>query len=311
MLKAIDLCAGTGAFSYALEKTKKVEIVLANDLEPNSKKIYDNNFNHNLVFGDLMDIKNNEIPNHDILTAGFPCQSFSLSGKKQGFKDDRSFVFFKIIEIMELRKPKVVIFENVKNLVSHDNGKTFETVLKKIKDASYFVKYKVLDTAEITGIPQHRERIFIVCFRDKKICDKFNLDFKQIKKNSINDFLEKKVDDKYYYKDHLSVYNLCKKSIIKKNTIYQYRRTFVRENKSNECPTLTKNMGSGGHNVPLLLDDKGIRKLTPRECFNLQGFPQSYKFPLKMSDSALYQLAGNAVTVSTVQLIIDRIISLF
>jgi DNA (cytosine-5)-methyltransferase 1 len=102
---------------------------------------------------------------------------------------------------------------------------------------------------------------------------------------------------------------LVKKDVVKQNTIYQYRRVYVRENKSNECPTLTANMGTGGHNVPLVLDNKGIRKLTPRECFNFQGFPESYTLP-KLSDASLYKLAGNAVSVPVVKLIADRLLGL-
>ena len=139
--------------------------------------------------------------------------------------------------------------------------------------------------------------------------DKFTLEFPTIEKKSISSLLENSVNDKYYYTDKSSTWNLIKNSVIKKDTIYQYRRVYVRENKSNECPTLTANMGTGGHNVPLILDDKGIRKLTPRECFNFQGFPESYKLP-NISDCNLYKLVGNAVSVPVVELIANRLIKL-
>ena len=125
----------------------------------------------------------------------------------------------------------------------------------------------------------------------------------------ICDMLEENVDDKYYYSDRFKVFDEIKKSVVKnisENVLYQYRRYYVRENKSNCCPTLTANMGSGGHNVPLLLDNKGIRKLTPRECFNLQGFLVDYKLP-DVCDSALYKLAGNAVSVPVVNLIVNKL----
>ena len=121
--------------------------------------------------------------------------------------------------------------------------------------------------------------------------------------------LQETVPEKYYYTEASSTWPLVSASITKQNTIYQYRRVYVRENKSNECPTLTANMGGGGHNVPLILDKKGIRKLTPRECFNFQGFPQSYKLPT-ISDTHLYKLAGNAVSVPVVKLIANRLIPL-
>ena len=125
---------------------------------------------------------------------------------------------------------------------------------------------------------EYRERIYIVCVKSKKVFDKFSLDFPKIEKKPISNFLESSVPDKYYYTDKSTTWTLVKNNVVKKNTIYQYRRVYVRENKSSECPTLTANMG-GGHNVPIILDDKGIRKLTPRECFNFQGFPSSYKLP--------------------------------
>ena len=132
----------------------------------------------------------------------------------------------------------------------------------------------------------------------------------QIEKKEITDLLELNIQDKYYYTDKSKIWDLLSKSVTKLNCVYQYRRVYVRENKSNVCPTLTANMGSGGHNVPIILDNKGIRKLTPKECFNFQGFPSSYKLP-SLSDSNLYKLAGNSVSVPVVKLIADRIINLF
>ena len=128
----------------------------------------------------------------------------------------------------------------------------------------------------------------------------------------VTQFLEKDIPEKYYYNDSTIIYDELKKSVTKNiltNTIYQYRRYYVRENKNNVCPTLTANMGSGGHNVPIILDDKGIRKLTPRECFNLQGFPVDYKLP-EISTSKLYSLAGNAVSIPVVKLIANKIMEL-
>lgn len=308
-LKSVDLFAGTGAFTFALTCTDKIKCVFANDMDSSSKHIYDKNFNHKLTLDDLHNIKLKDIPPHDILTAGFPCQPFSIAGKRKGFTDERSNVFNKIIKILQHHKPKCAILENVKNLLSHDNGRTFQIIVDKLTDAGYYICHKILDTSKITGIPHHRERIYIVCFRSKEIHEKFNLDFETKPKNSISTYLETSVNDKYYYTDKSSTWNLVKTNVVKKNTFYQYRRVYVRENKSGECPTLTANMGTGGHNVPLLLDSKGVRKLTPRECFNLQGFPPDYVLP-DISDSKLYKLAGNAVSVPVVKLIADRIISL-
>ena len=308
-LKMIDLFAGTGAFTLAFQSTNAVNVVYGNDMIEHSKKIYDENFNHKLTLKDLNEVNVEDIPSHDILTGGFPCQPFSIAGLQEGFKDERSNVFWKILSIIDHHQPKCVILENVKNLVSHDETKTFNTIKSNLEQRGYNICYKVLNTADITGIPQHRERIYIVCIKSKKVFDKFSLDFPKIKKKKISEFLENDIPTKYYYTDKSSTWNLVKESVVNKDTIYQYRRVYVRENKSSECPTLTANMGGGGHNVPLVLDSKGIRKLTPRECFNFQGFPLSYKLP-NLSDSNLYKLAGNAVSVPVVTLIANRIITL-
>jgi DNA (cytosine-5)-methyltransferase 1 len=305
-LKMIDLFAGTGAFSLAFQP---VSIVFGNDMVSQSKLIYDANFNHKLTLKNINDVKVEDIPPHDILTGGFPCQPFSIAGLKEGFKDERSNVFWKLLSILDHHAPKCVVLENVKNLLTHDDRKTFSVIKQNLEDRGYHVCYKVLNTADITGIPHHRERIYIVGLKSKQAFDKFSLDFPKIEKKEISHFLETNVPSKYYYTEKSSTWNLIQTSVTKKNTMYQYRRVYVRENKSNECPTLTANMGTGGHNVPLLLDDTGIRKLTPRECFNLQGFPSSYKLP-SISDSSLYKLAGNAVSLPVVQLIANRLIPL-
>jgi len=312
-IKFIDLFAGTGAFSLVLGKNNKFKCVFSNDMMQCSKQIYELNYpDHNFTLQDLNDIKVEDIPHHNLLCGGFPCQPFSIAGDKKGFNDNRSNVFWKIIEILEKHKPEVIILENVKNLKTHDNGNTYNIIEKKLQDTGYYIKTSILDTCKITTIPQHRERIYIVGFRDKQKYDMFNFDLIEKEKKQICNFLEDNVDDKYYYDERFKVFEQIKKDVnknISENILYQYRRFYVRENKNNCCPTLTANMGSGGHNVPLLLDDKGIRKLTPRECFNLQGFPRDYNLP-NICDSSLYKLAGNAVSVPVVDLIIEKLINI-
>ena len=305
-LRMIDLFAGTGAFSLAFQGTGRAQCVFANDMVPASRDAYNLNHTHALTLENLHDVKTETIPAHDLLTGGFPCQPFSIAGKQEGFEDKRSNVFWKILEILDRWQPACVVLENVKNLVAHDEGRTFEIITTNLKNRGYHVVTKVLNTAKITGVPQHRERIYIVGIRSKEVFDKFTLDFPAIEKRPVSDFFETAVPAKYYYGETSSTWPLVSANVVKRNTIYQYRRVYVRENKSQECPTLTANMGGGGHNVPIILDDRGIRKLTPRECFRFQGFPDTYKLP-PLSDSHLYKLAGNAVSVPVVRLIADRL----
>ena len=311
MKSFIDLCAGTGAFSIALESSGKYKCVYANDMMKSSQDIYNmNHENGTFNLGDMMDIDVETIPPHDLLCSGFPCQPFSIAGDKKGFDDDRSNVFWKIVEILKHHKPETIILENVKNLTSHDKKNTFKVIKSSLEACGYAIKYKILDTTKISSVPQHRERIYIVGFRDKNAYDAFNFDFESTEKGNIVDFIEDEVPEKYYYTDKLKVFPQVVKDVtkhIKENVIYQYRRYYIRENKSNCCPTLTANMGGGGHNVPIIKDDRGVRKLTPRECFNLQGFPSTYKFP-KLSDSALYKLAGNAVSVPVISLVVSKLV---
>ena len=240
------------------------------------------------------------------------CQPFSIAGKQKGFEDKRSNVFHKIVKILEHHKPRFVILENVKNLKGHDKGNTFKVICEKLTNCGYKIKHQILNTCKVTNIPQNRERIYIVCFKNQEDFDKFDFNFPEVEVQNIQSCLETTIPEKYYYTDRFKVYDTIKKDVVKHvntNTVYQYRRHYTRENKSSVSPTLTANMGGGGHNVPLILDDKGIRKLTPRECFNLQGFPSDFVLP-NLCDSKLYKLAGNAVSVPVIELLSKKIFTL-
>lgn len=301
-LRAIDLFAGTGAMSVALESIG-IEIVYANDFDESASKAYQLNFpDHHFEHKDLHNVDISSIPDHDILCAGFPCQPFSIAGKQQGFEDTRANVFWKILEIITEKKPRVIILENVKNLKSHDKGNTFARICDSLCKM-YHLHNKILDTAKLTGIPHHRERIYIFGFIKKEDYEKFSFDLPIVQPNNISEYLQTNTPaEKYYYNERFVIFDSLRDCTlhVNQNVVYQYRRYYVRQNKSGLCPTLTANMGQGGHNVPLIVDDKGIRKLTPRECFNLQGFPSSYLLP-EISDSKLYKLAGNAITMPIVQ----------
>jgi DNA (cytosine-5)-methyltransferase 1 len=312
-MKFIDLFAGIGGIKIGFEKAG-FQCVFSNDFDENAKITFDFNFSEifetekQMVLGDIQKIPTSKIPDFDILCGGFPCQPFSIAGYKQGFKDEkeRGNLFFDIVRILKAKKPKAFLLENVKNLKTHDKGNTLKVILEKLeKELGYFVKVKVLNTMEYGNLPQNRERIYIVGFLDKKAYDNFSFPEKIKLTKTIHDCLEEKeVDDKYYYNDK-PLYEVLKKEIKKRDTVYQWRRKYVRENKNNVCPTLTANMGMGGHNVPLILNGKGIRKLTPRECANFQGFPKNYKLP-NVADSHLYKQFGNSVSIPVIQRVAEN-----
>lgn len=305
--KTIDLFAGVGGIRLAFEKIG-FETVFANDFEAQCKDTYDLNFNTSkLIVEDIRKIGINDLPEFDFLLGGFPCQAFSIAGYRHGFKDkkDRGNLFFDIARILEARKPKGFLLENVKNLKSHDGGKTFEIILKTLEDLGYYVKTKVLNSMEYGNIPQNRERVYIVGFKNKKHFNRFEFPKPVKLTKKITDMLDRNVPEKYYYNGK-PLFKRLKDSIKHEGRVYQWRRQYVRENKSGVCPTLTANMGTGGHNVPIIKDKKGIRKLTPLECARIQGFPKSYKLP-KLADSALYKQFGNSVSVPVVEAVAKQI----
>ena len=315
------LFSGIGGIELGFIKNG-FEISWANDFDLASSITYQKNFNHPYFLKDVHTLKGSDLSPVDVLVAGFPCQAFSVAGYRKGFNDDRGNLFFEIIRIVnELKKkPKVLFLENVKNFYTHDNGNTFKVVKKTLEDNDYTVFSKVLNTSEHTTIPQNRERTFIVAFNEgpdalekkrNNMSKFFNSIFppKENKKTyPIQKYLENiKVDNKYYYGPDKYMYKELESHMKSKDTVYQWRRLYVRENKSNVCPTLTANMGTGGHNVPLIIDDFGFRKLTPRECLSFQGFPRSFKIPMEVSTGQLYKQAGNSVTVKLIEILAKQI----
>jgi DNA (cytosine-5)-methyltransferase 1 len=301
------LFAGVGGIELGFKQAGFTP-VLANEIDKYAGVTYSLNHSHPLILRDIHELETKEIPRIDVLAGGFPCQAFSVAGYRKGFKDPRGNVFWEIVRILDEKKPSIVFLENVKNLTGHDGGKTFEVVLNALQELGYHVSYKVMNAAQYTKVPQNRERIYIVGFRKKQDYSKFTFP-KELNANlELSDFIdfESKVDDTFYYKDKYMSKEL-EASITRRDTVYQWRRQYVRENKSGLCPTLTANMGTGGHNVPLVLAKHGIRKLTPRECFNLMGFPKSFRLPDGLANSQLYKQAGNAVVVPVVKRIATQI----
>ena len=286
ILRVGGLFSGVGGIELGFLNTNKYEIAWSTDFDKYSARTYKKNFKHMFFEKNINDIKGKELREVDVLVGGFPCQAFSVAGYQKGFEDERGNVFFQIIRLInELpKKPKVLLLENVKNIYTHDKKKTFKIIQESLEKTGYCVFSKVMNTCDYTNIPQNRERTFIICFLEGKhafldLSKPKSTYFQKIfppekigKLLPVSNFLEKhEVNERYYYRQDKYNYKELSKSITKLETFYQWRRVYVRENKSGVCPTLTANMGTGGHNVPLIKDLYGIRKLTPRECFNLQG----------------------------------------
>lgn len=305
-MKAIGLFAGVGGIEIGFRQAG-IETVWANEIDEKAAVTYRLNHGHELAVGDIADIGSESIPQADIVMGGFPCQAFSIAGYRKGFEDERGNTFFQLARVIRDKRPKAILIENVKNLISHDKGNTYQVINSTLEEYGYSLRPMVMNASEYGNIPQNRERIYVVGFLEKKAYERFippNPLPLTKKVSDIVDF-EKKVDDKYYYtEEKCKFYAELESDMTKTDTLYQWRRVYVRENKSNLCPTLTANMGTGGHNVPLVLAKHGIRKLTPEECFRFQGYPQDFKLP-DIAQSHLYKQAGNSVVVPVVRRIAE------
>lgn len=301
---------GVGGIDLGFEQTKKFSTVYINEFDKNAQETIAINFpDVHLDRRDIHEVKANEVPMSDVIVGGFPCQAFSIAGYRKGFEDERGDLFFELLRIIRHHKPKAIFIENVKNMVTHDHGNTFKVIREALTLNGYFIKWKVINAKDYGNVPQNRERIYITGFRDKKAFDNFKFPCKVELSNGLDTVIDFgiKVEEKYYYKKGVQpFYDKLEEVIKSQKSIYQWRRQYVRENKNGVVPTLTANMGTGGHNVPLILSDFGIRKLTPRETFNVQGFPKDFKLPT-ISNGQLYKQAGNSVVVPVIKRIAENI----
>ena len=320
MYKSIDLFAGIGGvrlgFEYAFRKD--IETIFISEIDKKAQETYKANFNDKLnINGDITKIDEKEIPKHDILLAGFPCQAFSLAGFKKGFEDARGTLFFDVVRIAKYHKPKVIFCENVKNLVNHDNGKTFKKITEILENMGYKVYSEIINSKNF-GVPQNRERVYIVAFR--KNIDSSNFIFPRKKDDSkkIIDILEKKeVSPKYYLSD---VYLECLRKHKQRHKLKGNGFGYEIRDKNEIARTLV--CGGIGWERNLIVDEKltnfkpvtnikgkinreFIRKLTPREWARLQGFPDDFK--LTVADTHLYKQLGNTVTVTVIEAIAENI----
>lgn len=310
-----SLFAGIGGFCKAFE-LEDCRIAWANDNDKYVKTTYDKNFNNRFIFKDIknLSVAGDDLEPVDILTAGFPCQPFSIAGKREGFKDPRGNIFYEITRIIDefsSSKPKILLLENVKNFKRNEY---IIKIIEELNKIGYWFDLNfmnVLNTYDFTELPQNRERLFMIAL-NKDNFDNVPLPFPSrkigTKKKPFDLFdIRYKADEYYYFKPQSKYWKLFKEQMDKfekpgHKKVYLLRRWYVRPYLNGYTPTLTANMGTGGHNVPVIKDKWGIRKLTTRECARLQGFDDEwFVIPDIVSRSQIYKQIGNAVSVSLIR----------
>lgn len=307
-MKVCSLFSGIGGIDLGFQQAG-FDIVWANEFDKDAATTYRHNFGgEHLVEKDIRYVDAINIPDFDVLVAGFPCQPFSSLGKKKGFQDPRGNLFFEIARIVEAKRPAIVFLENVSNLLQHDDGKTFLAIYNALVPYGYSVKYRVMDSYEYANVPQHRKRIFIVAFLDYEHCQRFSFPDKIKPDIELNDILVRNIkhDDCYYYTAESALFKELTRFVIDKNALYRIWDSGVSPKPYYVCPTLMANMGYYPDRVPVILDNFGIRKITPYECLALQGFPKDFRFP-KISMNSAYKQCGNSVVVPVIRRIAENI----
>lgn len=304
----VSLFSGIGGIDLGFIQAG-FEVIWANESDKYACVTYRHNFGSNtLVEGDIKSVNASDIPKADIIVAGFPCQSFSLMGYQHGFKDPRGNLFFEIARIADTMKPKIILLENVRNLIYHDNGKTFITIHNTLAGMDYGIKYAVLNASTHGNIPQDRKRTFVAAFKDYDMMNAFTFPDEIKLSCGIDDIIDRSVkhSDIYYYESDSKYYDTLNRKIPDKTGIYRIDDSGVANRKYVISPTLKANMGTYPDRVPIIRDDFGIRKLTPYECLALQGFPKEFVFKGIPLDAA-YKQSGNTVCVPVVMRIAERL----
>ncbi len=288
-MKVVSLFCGCGGLDYGFHKAG-YEIVWSNDFDKYAVETYNNNFPNKALCADINQVDLESIPKHDVLIGGFPCQPFSMMGKEKGFEDRRGTLFFKVVEIIETQKrkgqqPRIVVLENVRNLLTHNKGNTFKVIKETLESLGYHVFSAQLNSADY-GVPQTRNRVFLVCLIDDidyKFPDGVKLNY------TLQDLLEHDVPEKYFLSDKIL------KTILSNGTGGYYAKSEI-DLKIARPLTATMAKMHRACQDNYVTQKERIRRLTPRECARLQGFPDSFK--IEVSDAQAYKQFGNAVTVN-------------
>lgn len=303
--KMIDLFAGIGGTRLGFQLTGKTKSVFSSEWNKFSQKTYKANFGETPA-GDITEIDAASIPDHDILVGGFPCQAFSMAGKKLGFNDTRGTLFFEIARIIKEKKPKTFLLENVKNLKSHDQGKTYKVIMNTLQELGYETT-TMLYKAKDFGVPQNRERIYIVGFDPEQVPNyqDFTAPTPPKIKTRLGDILEDSVDEKYTISDKLWAGHQRRKIENKKKgkgfgySLFDYDSEYT--------STISARYYKDGSEILIKQENKNPRKITPREASRLQGFPQDYIIPV--SDTQAYKQFGNSVAVPVVNAVAKQILN--
>jgi len=308
-LKVGSMFAGIGGICLGF-KQAGFELAWANEIDSAACKTYRYNFGDDwLKEGNIRKLSPQDIPDIDVLTAGFPCQSFSIAGTQKGFNDPRGNLFFEIARIIDVKRPRIIFLENVSNLVEHDNGRTFLVIYNSLAQFGYAVKYRVMDAHEYGNLPQPRSRIYIIAFLNYQDCDRHKFPLPIELKVGINNVINRneRKHNVYYYEQDSKVVKKFGTQIFDHSYIYRVSDRGLIRVRNHYCPTLTANMGTYPDRVPIVRDNFGIRKLTLRECLDFQGFPADFKFPKTITINDAYKQIGNSVCVPVIKRLADSI----
>lgn len=309
MCNVISMFAGIGGICLGF-KQAGFNITWANEFDTAACKTYRHYFgNEYLVENDIRKINTNDIPDADIVAAGFPCQSFSIAGKQRGFNDRRGNLFFEVTRIIESKKPSVVFLENVPNLIEHDDGKTFLVIHNILSQLGYYIRYAILPAYEYGNLPQYRSRIYIVAFKNLELCEMFKFPEKTDLTYRVADIVDINNHQReyYYYSEVDDIFDNLNLKVKQIGRIYNMHNAIPQKPKYDLCPTLVASMGSMKNRVPVVRDIYGIRRLTLRECLDFQGFPRDYTFPNNIKIKDAYKQIGNSVCVPVVKRIAEQI----
>lgn len=304
-----SLFSGIGGIDIGF-KQAGFEISWAVENDSACCRTYRHNFKDiSVIEKDIIHVNPYELCSVDVITAGFPCQSFSIAGKQRGFSDVRGHLFYEVGKFIQVHKPRFVFLENVPNLMEHDNGKTFNIVHNVLSELDYSIRYRVLRASEYGGVPQIRDRVYIVAFREQIDCDLFSFPEPIELKCSIEDVLQRdyKRHKAYYYIENDDFYKIAKGIVTRKDSIYRVYHDSIKLTQNKMCPTLTASMGIRPNQVPLVVDNYGLRKLTIQECLDFQGFPKEFCFPSSITLEDAYKQIGNSVCVPVVRRIAEQI----